>query len=353
MNARSLATLAALVAIVLAAAVWVSTSRDHQPEKNAALYPTLKSQLDGVKAVRIYGAGNRRKVELVRSQNDWRIKERFDYPAAGDKLRQLVLDLGAAKPVEEKTSNPANYAALGVEDVTATGASGVRVELVGPTAIDLIVGKPGPGTQSRYIRKAGEKQSWLVDRALEAPSEPKDWLDSRLIDVAADRIHSAQIEIEGKQPYTAAKAQRSDANFAVTGLKKAQTLNTESAANGIGSALANLTLEDVAPYTDWQNKPAQAKAVYRTFDGTVIELSGWTEGNVHRIHARARYDEPLAAQFAVKSDDKNKDRQKQSGAPDRKAEAAALDARLQAWVFQIPDYKYGSIFTPLDELLKK
>ena len=346
MNSRFLAALAALLVIVLAAAVWLSTSRDGKAAKTSTLlYPALKGQLDSVKAVRIYGAGNHRKAELVRVDNEWRVTERAQYPAASDKVRQLVIDLSAAKRIEEKTSKPSHYAALGLEDI-AGNTTGARVELVGPSGVDLIVGNTGPGANSRYVRKSGEKTSWLVDRMLGAPSEPKEWLNTRLIDIPANRIHSVQVQIEGQQPYGAAKANRTDAHFSVDGLKKGQTLNTESAADPIASALANLNLEDVAPYAEWQNKAPQAHATYTTFDGVIVELSGWIDGNVHHVHARARYDEPLAQQFAPK--DKNS-----PPAPDRIAEAVALDARLQPWVFQIPDYKYSTLFTPLEGLLKK
>ncbi|HKQ82823.1 MAG TPA: DUF4340 domain-containing protein [Steroidobacteraceae bacterium] len=346
MNSRSLATLAALVIMVLAAAVWVSMARHPQAEHSSTLYPALKGKLDSIQAVRIYGAGNQRKVELVRAQDGWHVSERSKYPAAPDKVRALLLGMSAAKSIEEKTSNPENYAALGVEDVAATGATGVRVELVGANGFDLIVGKTGQGANS-YVRKAGDKTSWLIDRMLEAPTEPKEWLDPKLIDIAANRIQSAHIELEGQQPYTAAKATEKDANFAVSGFKKGQTLNSESAANGVSTALANLNLEDVAPYSEWQTKPTQAKATYTTFDGTILELSGWTAGDAHYIHARVRYEGQPAAQ------PDEKDKKAGAVAPDRKAEAAALDARLQSWVFRLPDYKYGAIFPPLENLLKK
>ncbi|MET0661264.1 MAG: DUF4340 domain-containing protein [Steroidobacteraceae bacterium] len=343
MNSRSLATLAALVVIVLIAAVWVSMARHPQAEHDSRLYASLKSKLDGIQAVRIYGAGNQRKVELVRAQDGWHVSERSNYPAAMDKVRALLLGLSEAKSVEEKTSNPAHYAALGVEDVSASGATGVRVELVGPGGIDLIVGKTGQGANS-YVRKTGDKTTWLIDRLLEAPTNPKEWLEPKLIDIAANRIQSAHIEIAGKQPYTAVKAKDNDANFAVNGLKKGQTLNGESAANAVSSALANLNLEDVASYGEWQDKPAQAKATYTTFDGTVLEFSGWTEGDAHYVHARARYEPPQPDE---------KDRKANATPVDRQAAASALDARLQPWVFRIADYKYGAIFAPLEGLLQK
>jgi hypothetical protein len=355
MNTRTLATLGALVAIVVAAAVWLSMSR-HPEQVSKALYPDLKAHLQEVTGIRIYTRGNQRQVELVRSDKGWTVTERSNYPADANKVRQLVLDLAEAKLLEEKTSDPAKYPTLNVQDVSAADATGVRVELVGVKDVDVILGKKAVAMNSRYVRKTADKTSWLVDRALDAPSEPKDWLDQEVLDIASDRIHSVRIEIEGKQPYTASKAARTDANFKVTNLKKGQSLSSESAANGLGSSLIRLNLDDVAPYTQWQDKKPQAKATYTTFDGIKLEITGWKDDNNRYIHVVAAYDESVAKQFAPaeKSEkDEKADKDVNQTAIDGKAETEKLQARLQPWVFQIPHYKYDTLFQPLEDLLKK
>jgi hypothetical protein len=61
---------------------------------------------------------------------------------------------------EQKTSNPAAYAKLGVEDTTGQERhepayrAGRRAE-----AGELIVGKQGVGARSNYVRRAGEPQA--------------------------------------------------------------------------------------------------------------------------------------------------------------------------------------------------
>jgi hypothetical protein len=355
MNSRSLGILIALVVIVASASVWLSMSRHEPVSTRGALYPDLKRQLDAVTAVRIYGAGNARKVELTRDGNEWRVTERFNYPVAMDKLRQLLIGLSDARIVEEKTSNAANYALLGVEDVSAADATAVRVQLAGtakPT--DLLIGKAGSGTSSRYVRRANEKTSWLIDHDLNAPTQPQHWLRPELIDLSADRIQAAHIEIAGKQAYTAAKQSRADANFAVSDLKRGQALDTEAAPNSVATALANLHLDDVTPHSQFQDQQPTARAKYSTFDGVVIELTGWTAGALHYVHLRAAYDESLAQRFMPqRAGETATPANPKSSAPNVRDDTTALDARLEPWVFQIADYKYTAIFQPLDELLKK
>ena len=64
----------------------------------------------------------------------WTVAERANYPADVSKLRKLLLALSDAKIVEEKTSNPASYAIIGVEDPTMPGAAGAEIELSRKTA---------------------------------------------------------------------------------------------------------------------------------------------------------------------------------------------------------------------------
>ena len=61
-------------------------------------------------------------VSLHKAADNGRWPQRGDYPADVAKLRKLLLALGDAKIVEEKTSSPANYPIIGVEDPTKPGA---------------------------------------------------------------------------------------------------------------------------------------------------------------------------------------------------------------------------------------
>ena len=76
--------------------------------------------------------------------------------------------------------------------------------------------------------------------------------------------------------------------------------------------------------------PPAAHALYRTFDGLELEISGRKDGNHALIAASAR-----------------------STGKDTAAEADQLNARLNGWEFESPDYKYTAMFSPLEDLLKK
>ena len=382
MNSRNVAVLSVVALLALGGGVWLARARATRIDTAAQpLYPDLRKSLNDATAVRVHTAGDTLAVEIARKDDAWRVTQRHDYPADEAKLRKLLFALANAQIREEKTSNPQNYSSLGVEDVSEKEASGVRLEVSGVTpAVDLIVGKRGPGLSSHYVRKTGEERSWLIDVELDAPSRPEDWLRKSVLDIGADRIQSATIETPGAKPYTAAKRSRADADFSVEPLPKGKELTYAGAANSVATALASLTLSDVKPASELKGKP-QARATYRTFDGLVVELQGWAEEDDRFITVSTRYDQALAEQFklpgasdaesaateenassndtssetdekATESKSAQASVQMQSEERDVASEAAELNEALEGWAFEIPSYKYNAIFKELADILR-
>src|SRR5690606_2321869 len=373
MNSKNLGVLGLVALVALGGGIWLASERSASSLDGAkSLYPGLKQTLNDATAVRIHTAGDKLAVEIARKDDAWGVTERHGYPADEAKLRKLLLGIANATVREEKTANPKNYPSLGVEDVSADDASGLRIEVAGvEPAVNLIVGKQGPGLDSQYVRKVSEEQSWLIDTSVERSSTPEDWLRKSIVDVTADRIQSATIETKGAKPYTAAKESRADADFAVEPLPKGKELSSSGAANSLATALAGLTLSDVRLASEFEDKP-EARATYRTFDGLVVEFDGWSIEDDRFVVARARFDGALAERFKVASeqsehaDDSEAEKEADGAAstpttsedkaattPNVAEEAARLNAALEGWAFEIPDYKYDAIFKPLENMLKK
>lgn len=373
MTSRRLLTLTLLAIVVIGAGLWLA-NRQTASETHGAeqlLYPELKKQLDTVTAVQIYKPGDALAVELTHKDSTWVINERSGYPADEGKLRKLLRGIADAKLYEEKTSNPEQYKNLGVEDVSKTDAGGVRIALVGPASpVNLIVGKQGPGSQSSYVRRAGEPQSWLVSASIDTSSSPDAWLRKEVIDISADRAQSATVTVGSAKSYTAAKASRADANYKVEGLPKGKELSSPSAANSFATALTGLTLADVQPASAFESSAPAARATLKTFDGLVADLRGWTKDGKHYVAIDTSFDAAQAERFKVatapavgsEGGEKNDAKAEAKAAEKPAAPAAAADvedevkkasAKLSGWVYEIPEYKYEGIFKPLDELLKK
>jgi hypothetical protein len=374
MTSRNLSILGLVAVIAVVAGVWLAGRQTSTPaDTTAVLYPDLKKELDAVTAVRIVKAGGTPAVELERAEGGWTVAERNNFPADDAKLRKLITSLADAKLVEEKTSNPESYKALGVEDISNAAAGGVQIEIDGAKQpLKLIVGKQASGGQSYYVRRAGEPKSWLINKSIDTSSSADQWLRKSVIDVSADRVQSAEVTVGTAKPYSALKKTRADADFTVEGLPKGKELSSPSAADNFATALAGLTLSDVQPATAVTDKPS-AHATIKTFDGLVTEATGWKKDDKHYVALKTSYDAALAEKFKVATADAEKKEApaaNSEGAPpaaaDKPAEEAAksatrnveeeaskANAQLTNWVYEIPAFKYDAIFKPVDELIKK
>jgi len=364
MGQRRLIALILLSLLVVAGAIWLSSQRDlpRDDTAGARVLPVLTAALNDVREIRLVKAGEQTAVTLKRADTHWQVAERANYPADSAKVRKLLIDLSDLKVVEQKTSNPANYKVLGVEDLKATDASGVRVELKGlkQPVMSLIVGK-NAGSRSSYARQADSQQSLVVTPALTLDTDPKNWLDRSLLDIPADRVQQVRVRDAKGLTYTAARESREQTDFTVRDLPKGRALTSPAAANSAASALTALSFDDVRPAAanDPWNKDV-VRAEYRLFDGTVVDVMGRKEGGAYWIRLSPRFDEAQHQLFATPaaSETKNGTAAAPPAATERKpdevrAEAEKLAARFAGWIYEIPAYKYDSLFRSLDELTKK
>lgn len=329
MSARRVAWLLVAGVLVIAFAIWLSSRRHLERDMTAGalVLPGLEQHVNAVTVVTLR-KGDGTHATLQKDGGVWRVQER-GWPADLGKVRKLLLDLGALNIVEEKTRLPGNYPQLGVEDVNTPKAAGTRIDISSPArSWAVIIGKSSGG-KSGYVRVANAPQSLLAAPLLSVDSDPKNWLERGLLDVPVARVRQVEERPAQGPSFSASRDKKEQADFSVSPLPKGRELTNAAAAEPIATALGSLTFDDVrkgAPAND----PPAATAIYRTFDGLEVELSGHKDGTHSLIAITAH-----------------------SSAKETAAEAQQLATRLAGWEFEIPDYKYNAIFTPLEDLLKK
>jgi hypothetical protein len=167
------------------------------------------------------------------------------------------------------------------------------------------------------------------------------------------------------KPYSAAKSARAEQNFAVTGLPKGKSLSAPTAANSVAMALTALSLSDVKPASAFQSTPPAARAQFKTFDGLVVDVDGWVQDQKHFVALHPSFDAAQAERFKVatapaeeKKDakkDEKKDEKKETppppAAPNVADDVKKVADKVTGWVYEIPDYKYESLFKPVDQLV--
>lgn len=305
---------------VIAGALYLNSNRN-TPSPGAhgvPLIPALAGELDSVTALSVRKGGTAPVVTVHKVAGQWAVAERGDYPADAAKLRKLLLALGDAKIVEQKTSSPANFSIIGLEDPTRPGAMGAQVTV---TARDgehtVIVGKPsGPGY---FARRGGENQSYLVEPPLSLETEPRYWIDSRLIDVPTQSIQSIEIKPAAGAGYVIHRLKPDEDGFGLDRTPPGRKALDARALGPSATLLSGLNAEDVAAASGMDFSHA-TRAIITLSGGALITLDGLPAGDKRWIKVTADKDAALAA--------KAKDR-----------------------AFEVASYRYDAIFRPLEQLL--
>jgi hypothetical protein len=312
------------------------------------LLPSLANELGSVTSMNIRKGSTTPVVTIHKQGEQWTVAQRANYPADVPKLRKLLQDLSDAKIREEKTSNPASYSIIGVEDPLQAGAAGAEIEVVvqdGKHAV--IVGKPvGAGN---FVRRANEKTSFVVEPGISFETEPRYWIDTRLLDIPIAKITSIEVKPASTPGYTLRRTAKGGEN-AAAGKGASAPVNGAASApvNGGGSAPGNgdfalegvpptrtaaeprilapsptafsgLTAEDVAPAADIDfSKPSIV--TLGMADGSSVTLTGTAIGDKRWVQVAAPAD-------------------------------ASLSARTRDRAFEIASYRFDGIFRPLEQLL--
>jgi Domain of unknown function (DUF4340) len=329
MTARRLTLLFAIGIAVIGLAAWMSSrSRSGQDSvAGTAVLPGLESAVNDVTQIRITKAGGTR-TTLEKQATDWLVGER-GYPADSGKLRKLLLDLGALQAVERKTRLARNYKVLGVDDVTSPEATGARLDIVSPGKTwSLIVGNSMDGNDC-YVRVVDSPQSLLASPLVMVDADPKLWLDPIILDVGQSRVSEVEEQPAAGPAFSVSRDAKTQADFTVHGIPRGRELTGADAADSMASALSSLTLTDVRKAAPPAKGTDPSRAVFKTFDGLEIDVSGYEQAKDHFIDVVARATQKSAD-----------------------AEAQQINSRARGWDYQIPDYRYEEIFQSLDGLLK-
>lgn len=388
MTKHTLVKLAVGTAVAVALALWAGSTRgptDEAAQVGQPLVEGLRESINDVTQLRIVEAGDKPAVTLQRGKDGWIVAERGGYPADIAKVRETLIKFAEATLVEAKTANPERHAVLGVEDVAKAEAKGMRVDLDGKRAARIVVGVYSSQGNGTFVRRNDEAQSWLAKGNLVVDRQASNWLAKDLVDIASDRVMRIEIR-RGDQALVVSKASPEQVNYEVENLPPGRELLSEYEANGIGSVLAGLRFDDVAKADSAVPDPTSLLvATFHTFDGLIVEITGFaSEGKRYasfnasvdagradlaakaaQLNAVAEHRRETAAASTTAEDDPNAGAKTEEPlavkdpaafiAERRKAvedEAAALNRRVQGWIYVLPAYKYANMDKRLEDLLK-
>ncbi|MDR3525963.1 MAG: DUF4340 domain-containing protein [Rhizomicrobium sp.] len=333
---RNLAALTAVAAVTVLLAFLALHHREAMvaPKYSANIFlPGLSQALNAgdVTHIRIASKSGAFNIAFLPAKG-WVLTDRSNYPASFEVVKQTLVTLAALETIEPKTDSPELYRYIGL-DAPPSGA-GVAVTLrgdKGKVLADIILGKAVPRGDDAiglFVRKAGDKQSWLVRSPAELKTNAADWMDKNVVAIDRARIASITVEPASGPAYTIKRATLKDESFSVAPLPKGRELSYAGAGDSAATTLSDFAFDDIKPAMAVDFSGA-AHMIVRSFDGVTVSLDIATVGTEHWVRLMASGEPGAAAK-----------------------EALAINTHASAWAFKLPPYKASLFAAPLESLLK-
>jgi hypothetical protein len=350
MTPRSLVILVVLGVVAIAGG-WYFGIDTLPPEQQSAeggklMFPDLAPRLQQATKIEIVHQGKPIVIEKreVAGQVRWGLADRGGYPVQETKLRSMLTALTELRLVDQRTSDPAQFAMLGVESPDAKDSNSDLLRVLdakGKPIVALIVGHRrvltgGNVPEEVNVRRPNENQSWLAEGSLDVDSDPQLWLDRAIMNIDHSRIAKVVVT-RGDQTLEFA---RTNDKLALTAPEDHPKLD-DYKLEDVSRALELLTFDDV--HADAASPPAElGKSVFTTSDGLTVTASLYRAppSAAAKLAAAATpdADRDVLARFSVTGSDKVK------------AEADRLQARLAGWTYQLGSWKQNSLVPSLQDL---
>jgi len=333
MQRRTLLVLTGAAAVTGAAALLLTPRAPPPPPAPALAFPDLAQRLAGVARIEI--RRGEAALALKRLGTDrWALPDKSDYPARGDKVREVLVGLTELRLIEPRTADADLLSRLGVEDPTQPGATSQLLRLLdgsGGVIAELVLGHRRMRTQGGlagaqvpetiYIRRPSETQAWLAEGRLPVDSDLNLWLDRDIANLPRDRLRRVLTNRPADGSIELLRGGEPDGAFRIAIPADAGPPD-EGGLDEVARAMEFLTFTDVRPEAENAGEPV-GEASFTFTDGLGVTLHGRREA------------ENLWITLSASGDD----------------EAARLNARWRGWAYQVGPWKERAFFPRLADVV--
>jgi hypothetical protein len=327
MTRKTIQILIALIITLGLLLLVIDRDDDGTYAERAVFLAGFKEVANDATRISISGSSDGEDVTISRESGNWMVNARDNYAADISKLGQLVSTLANARIVEQKTSNPENYANLGVND-PGDGGNGRLVSIEGPGLNYSVIIGDSAQRDFRYARVPDQATSYLIDQNPPIPASASEWLVADIVDIPSSRIRNVSIEHADGESIVVEKIEEEQTDFDVLDVPEGRELSYATVGNGIAGALSDLGLDDVRKRID---APAVTSVTFETWNGLSLSVKVIDE------------EEASWLEFAATSVD-------EEHSVDN--EVAAINERLSGWQYQVADYKKNLLIRRWDDILK-
>jgi hypothetical protein len=321
-------------------------SEQRSADGGKLMFPDLAPSLQQATKIEVVHQGKPMVIEkrTVGSQVRWGLADHGGYPVQETKLRSMLTALTELRLVEQRTSDPTQFATLGVEDPNAKDSNSNLLRVLdasGKPLLALIVGHRrvrtgGNVPEEVYVRRPDENQSWLAEGSLDVDSDPQLWLDRDIMNIDHSRIAKVVVT-HGAETLDFARAKDKFALETPADHPKLDDYKLED----VSRALELLTFEDVHPNAATPEDQI-GTSVFSTSDGLTVTASVYRAppdaAATADATAKPAGDRDVLARFSVTGKDK------------AKTEVDRLQARLAGWTYSLGAWKQKSLVPSLEDL---
>lgn len=358
MRRRSLLLLGGAAGLVLvlavAATLWrdAELRRDHAPER---VFPGLIDRVNEVRGIAVESGAESFVVQRTDAEG-WILPDLADYPVAPERAKKVLVTLSVLETIEPKTADPDRHGALELNDPTAPEGGAVQVTLLddaGGALASLLVGRDASATrETRYVRRAGEDQTWLVWRNFDLPARAAGWLDPSLLDIQRWRVKRIEIAHADGGTVEVRREGYDKQHFELLGVPEGFEPSNPFVGNQLGSALERVSMVTIrraeeVPFPD--DAPA---ARIETFDGMRVEVRTAEVDGVDWLRAEAAYD-PSVRQELPEDGPNIVGLPEMPSLEEVEEEVRGLNARLGRWVFAVAPSKREQLSQRLADMIKE
>ena len=337
----ALVTLATVAGAVFALRDQPATRQALQPEE--PVFPLLQERLNDAAKLEVITAEG--EVVLTREEGIWVLPSRQGYPAREAGVREAILDLRALKVAEPKTRKPEGFVRLEVEDVEAEDAKSrlIRVSAEDGTVLaEALLGRLRPGALGDadggiYYRAPGGAQAWLAAGRVDLPEGERAWMETDVVHVAANTVAAIEVAHADGSRFTATRPDGEERRFEVAPLPEGREVAPSKTAQ-LGSALAFVSFDEVAPAAEVDFVAEPNRTVVTTFDGVAVTVElGEAEGEL------------WAKVSAGLAEDATEEEEIRAAAEERVAE---INATTEGWAYRLADHVVKRLLPKVEEYLE-
>jgi hypothetical protein len=387
MNAKNFSILAILTVAVVVAAFQLTQK---EPVSSAAekFFPNLGNVINEVTEINVNTKSE--SITLLRGEDwQWRIKEKYSYPASLEKVQNLLLGAVHLTIVEAKTSNPSHYTKIGVEDISEEDAQSTLLTFKktgGETVLKVIIGndrmaKTDSTRREIYVRKQDDKQAWRTTGQLPIEDTLSNWLNQQIVDIDSDKIRQINITHPEGDNLLVFKDSQKEEEYQLADLPDNAEVKLPYVLDNIATTLARLDFDDVAPVSESEvkfNDDETTRAVFTTFDGLEVSMTTTEKDGKHYAKFAAAFNQAAVVEPQKKEDEgassedkddepassEDKDDEAVSSGIESQPEnaeeipiisaeeqAEKLNAKFKGWVYELSEYKVDDLAKTHDELI--